>query len=200
MNLRVLSILLLLSTASCRTVSDELPVAAGVTLREYEFINTILATNDVLIENAHPVDVPEKKPEKPSWRRFISKEELKEHFQDLTDDTVDDLAEKNYWPHTFSDDPGHKLTPQLMSKDRLDEFFSSFGSDIFKAWEAFSKEFKGAGDYTRISRPGFNKTGNQALVYFEYTCGITCGGTDYRFYVKEGEGWVEKGKYNMWMS
>ena len=67
-------------------------------------------------------------------------------------------------------------------------------------WEAFYRKHPGATGFLVLSRVGFNREMNQALVYRAFSCGSTCGYGSYVLLVKEDGVWKIKVRAGDWIS
>lgn len=68
------------------------------------------------------------------------------------------------------------------------------------SWAEFEQKYPNAITITTLSKIGFNKKFDQALVYMAYFCGNECGSANIYFLVREGDTWTVKGSVNVWMS
>jgi hypothetical protein len=67
-------------------------------------------------------------------------------------------------------------------------------------WTEFEQKYPDAISITTLSKVGFNKRLDQALVYMAYYCGNECGSANIYFLVREGDIWKVEGSVNVWMS
>lgn len=67
-------------------------------------------------------------------------------------------------------------------------------------WEAFYRNYRGAAGFLMLSKVGFNREMNQALVYRAFACNDTCGFGSYIFLVKEGGRWRIRSVAERWVS
>jgi hypothetical protein len=65
--------------------------------------------------------------------------------------------------------------------------------------DALQKKY-GTSLIIRLSRVGFNKSRNQALVHVEHYCGLLCGGGDYLVLSKRDENWTVVKGVDTWVS
>lgn len=165
---------------------------------EYQFIaNTFggsAKSRTVLIEETLAPKLLEK--EKPGIYNDTWKEELSEALPALGEDTRADFFIKNDRPYKWSD--GEKRF-NLVNRNRLEKIFAR-GLESGDPWIEFFKEFPSSRGYYEISRAGFNKTGDQALIFQIWRCGGTCGEASYVLYVKVRGHWEEKGKLTKYVS
>ncbi|MBA3766442.1 MAG: hypothetical protein H0W99_05535 [Acidobacteria bacterium] len=86
---------------------------------------------------------------------------------------------------------------RLISQQEI-ERFSPSKPGIW--WEAFYRDYRGAAGFLMLSKVGFNREMNQALVYRAFACGDTCGFGSYVFLVKKGGVWRIKSVSEPWVS
>jgi hypothetical protein len=56
-------------------------------------------------------------------------------------------------------------------------------------WNQFHAKYPGARGIITFSRPGFDKSGNHALVYYRLSCGTLCGQVGYVLLKNSGGQW-----------
>jgi hypothetical protein len=56
-------------------------------------------------------------------------------------------------------------------------------------WQAFYRRFPGSSGYIELSRVGFSRDGNTAMILIEYGCGALCGGTIYAVLERRSGKW-----------
>ncbi|HEX6575930.1 MAG TPA: hypothetical protein VF042_13255, partial [Gemmatimonadaceae bacterium] len=56
-------------------------------------------------------------------------------------------------------------------------------------WNQFRQKYPGARGILRLSRPGFDQKGKNALVYYRFSCGTLCGKVGYVLLRKSGDTW-----------
>lgn len=71
-----------------------------------------------------------------------------------------------------------------MSASEVDKFFAE-GLD----WKEFGKKYPNSGGFFVVSRAGFSKDNNQALVFVARFCGTACGAGDHHFLMKTNGEW-----------
>jgi len=67
-------------------------------------------------------------------------------------------------------------------------------------WGSFYRNYRGAAGFLMLSKVGFNREMNQALVYRAFACGDTCGFGSYVCLVKEGGRWRIRSVAEQWVS
>jgi hypothetical protein len=64
----------------------------------------------------------------------------------------------------------------------------------------FAQKYPNAISITTLSKIGFNKKLDQALIYMAYRCGDECGSANIYFLVRKGDIWKVEDSANVWMS
>ena len=67
-------------------------------------------------------------------------------------------------------------------------------------WSKFYKKYPESGGYISLSNVGFNKSKDQALVYFVHWCGMLCGTGNYVLLSKDESGWKVDSVAMIWIS
>lgn len=88
------------------------------------------------------------------------------------------------------------LSYQMISSEHLSKIFKKHG----RGWEAFYKEYPKAAGYWDFSRPGFNSSHDEAVLYVGHYCGGLCGTGHLYFLKKENGRWRVESKQMMWIS
>jgi len=83
-----------------------------------------------------------------------------------------------------------------ITEREIQGYFSEGGG----RWQAFNRDYQNAGGFVTLSKVGFNRDMNQALVYLASSCGDTCGLGSLVFLVEEGNTWKIKGTTAAWVS
>jgi hypothetical protein len=67
-------------------------------------------------------------------------------------------------------------------------------------WGEFYKRYPDSGGFISVSRPGFNKEMDQALIFIEHRCGDLCGTGHYILLEKSGDTWKVIQQNLVWIS
>jgi hypothetical protein len=87
-------------------------------------------------------------------------------------------------------------TYKLVSHREIDSLFAKGGG----WWDAFYKKYPNAGGIWRLSRPGYNATGDEAVVYVAHGCGGLCG-TGHLYLLSKRDGnWKIENRVMLWIS
>jgi hypothetical protein len=74
------------------------------------------------------------------------------------------------------------------------------GVDFEEAWRQFYKKYPRSGGYVRVSRVGFNRAKDQALVHTSWMCGQRCGEGKYVLLVRRDGKWKIESQFLRWVS
>jgi len=74
----------------------------------------------------------------------------------------------------------------LMEKNEIDQILQSYGKD----GKRYKELYVDSGGVVGVSRVGFNREKNQALVYLAYDCGLMCGAGYYFLLIKRDGEWA----------
>lgn len=117
-------------------------------------------------------------------------------FPSLSDETFADYLKKIDDQTTLARSFDLKLPYLLIAKKDCEDA----GRRDDDAWSEFYKKYPDSAGSISFSRVGFNKTGTQALVYFEHWCRDLCGTGHYLLLSKGEKGWQVIGRGEMWIS
>lgn len=130
-------------------------------------------------------------------------DDIKQLLQNkLTDDTIANYESKlknaTELKRAFDID----LEYTLLSKTDHDSIFDNRKKfeDQQKDWSEFYEKYPESGGYISLSNVGFNKTGDQALVYFVHWCGGLCGTGHYLLLSKCKKDWKVDTLAMIWIS
>ena len=115
-------------------------------------------------------------------------------FPTLKEEVAEDYRTRNKEPLHL------KAVLQLKQKYLLVD--SNEIKKIFKrgGWGEFYKRYPDSGGFISVSRPGFNKEMNQALIFIEHGCGDLCGTGHYVLLEKSGDTWKVIQQNLVWIS
>jgi hypothetical protein len=111
-------------------------------------------------------------------------------------ETLDSFRDANAQSHPLDDRLRLPGRIGWISEREVEDYFRAGGG----GWQAFNRDHQNAGGFITLSRVGFNRNMNQALVYLASACGETCGLGSLVFLVKEGGSWRIKGTAAAWIS
>jgi hypothetical protein len=88
------------------------------------------------------------------------------------------------------------LSYQMISTEYLNKIFKKGGRN----WEAFYKAYPKAAGYWDFSRPGYDSSHDEAMLYVGHYCGGLCGTGHLYFLKKENGHWEVLSKQMLWIS
>lgn len=89
---------------------------------------------------------------------------------DLAQDTINDLKSKSERSYIFEESFALLNKYKLLTKEDMTGLFPE--RDVY--WETFHKRYPNSSGLISLSREGFNREMNQALVFFMSMCGGLC--------------------------
>jgi hypothetical protein len=122
-------------------------------------------------------------------------EALKWDFPLADPATLDSYRVNNEQPHRMTEHPF-----LLRIKSRLIRRQDMPNTSHGEWWDDFYRQYPGAEGFFTLSKVGFNREMNQALVYRSFACQDTCGYGSYVLLVKEGGVWRIKAQAGQWIS
>lgn len=87
----------------------------------------------------------------------------------------------------------------VVDYDAIEGLFA-FGADLEEAWKEFYGKYPRSNGYIRVSRVGFNRAKDQALVQMSWMCDRRCGEGKYVLLVRRDGKWKVEGKAMVWAS
>src|ERR1044072_17126 len=177
-------------TAVGRTRHDECPTA-----EEYA-VFTALFPDSANSDNTSQIVIEDKT----VGSDLIGDLDLRKFLKDLQPlkaETIDDFLVRNQVQCKLIDHFDLKVKVNLVSAEELRKIFNG---DLDEGWKAVHNTYPGVGAFQTLSRVGFSKDHNQALVYFPHFCGSLCGQGEY-FVLEKIEGkWRVKNRIGSWIS
>lgn len=85
----------------------------------------------------------------------------------------------------------------VVSKADLSNAFGD--KSVTEAWESFHSKYPNSSGIITLSRVGFNKRGNEALVYIKTSCGPMCADGKIAFLIKDKGVWKTKKIFELWV-
>lgn len=115
----------------------------------------------------------------------------------LTQELIDDFLLQNKTSADLEKKFDLKLETLLIKKSEIDEVRKVYDPSH---WEDFYKKYPDSKGFIQLSRVGFNRTKDRALVYFQHWCGNLCGSGHYLLLSKGRDGWKVDFKRMIWIS
>lgn len=133
--------------------------------------------------------------------RSFTKPELEERIRwavsDVSDDALKDLSSKLDKSLKLTDVFSLKSNYRLISREQLNLFFKGSNGG---GWKKFHETYPDSDGYAGFSRVGFNGKKDNAIVYFEYSCGGLCGSGYYLTLNKKKGHWEVSSRKMVWVS
>lgn len=113
------------------------------------------------------------------------------------------LLVNNYLARNVSPQPLEKrfefgMPYVLFSRRESEEVFS--GQNLDEQWRAFYAKYPGSPGVINLSRIGFSRDSNLALVYMGKTCGSLCGEGTFYLLARRNGSWVVENQAPWWAS
>jgi len=176
------------------------PIEQGVsTTEEYEvfsaLVNDLFAKDNVklvVITNPTCCDKPNMDPQSESWKMYL------EYLGPVSNETLEDYVARNRQPIALETKFKLKTNYQIVPYEGVEKLFSNV--DLDDAWKTFYSKYPASGGYIRLSRIGFNKTKDQAMVSTAWMCNTLCGEGNYVVLTKQDGSWKVLKKVVTWVS
>jgi hypothetical protein len=120
---------------------------------------------------------------------------IKEQLSPL-EDTFDDFQGKNKRSYKLERKFDLKVPHVLISEKQSHEIFKQG----VRGWTTFYEKYRDSSGEIQVSRVGFNRRRNQALVYVARMCGGLCGSGVYSLLEKTGGAWTIIKQTRIWAS
>jgi hypothetical protein len=112
--------------------------------------------------------------------------------RETAEDFLDNSGAKCALSSAFAEGKSYSL----LNQNVLDTAFKK-GHD---GWDKFYKLYPKAAGYWTFSRPGYNATGDEALLYVGHHCGWLCGTGHLYLLRKQASDWVVVNRQMLWIS
>lgn len=119
---------------------------------------------------------------------------IKSGLKDISKDTLNSYMERNAQPSPLAPDMDLSVEYVLISQDELASVFNQPDG-----WDVFHQKYSEAG-YSVVSRVGFNRTLDQALIYVGHMSGPLMGSGSYYLMEKKNSEWLIKEEIMVWIS
>lgn len=122
-------------------------------------------------------------------------EHVSKRMPALEKETILNFQAKNDKKYPLKNLFNLKVKYVLISKEETDKIFKNL-----KHWDAFYKKYPGAQGIMTLSRTGFNRKMNQALIYMGNMSHSKAGGGGYFLLVKKNGKWIIQKEVMVWVS
>jgi len=136
------------------------------------------------------------------WETKENWQQVKYRLPALSDETIADYESRLKNSTKLTRKFTLRPTYTLLSKGAYESVFGddkSQNSTEIK-WSEYYKKYSGSEGYIWLSNVGYNKSRDQALLYFVHWCGIMCGTGHYILLDKKNDVWIVAGIGGMWIS
>ncbi|HEY0763366.1 MAG TPA: hypothetical protein VGD61_13435 [Pyrinomonadaceae bacterium] len=116
-------------------------------------------------------------------------------FPTLAAGVVKDYKARNKQPVRLKDSFDLNIKHLVVKKEKIEKIFAGRGW-----WQEFYKIYPDSGGLIVLSRVGFSRAMNQALVYIQHGCGGLCGTGHYVLLEKSGDRWQVVKRNMVWIS
>jgi len=123
-------------------------------------------------------------------------------IMDIQLDTYEDFRSNTKTGGRLSRSFAAGLMYVIVPNEKISSFFEgpSDGAQIENGWQAYYKEYPTSGGYISFSHVGFNKANDEAIVYFQHSCGSLCASGYYLVLNKQKTTWRVKNRRMLWIS
>jgi hypothetical protein len=109
-------------------------------------------------------------------------------------DTVADFERKARSSCVLKPQFGNTESYKVITQAELDKIFKEGD------WEDFYKKYPEAGGVWTFSRPGYNSSRNEAVLYVSHACGSLCGTGHLYFLTEQNNQWTVQNRLMLWIS
>ncbi len=114
-------------------------------------------------------------------------------------DTIADFTSKKGARCPVDAGFGDQGTYSIIGADETESFFDRKKGDR-DGWKVFYEKYPRAAGFWQFSRPGSNKSADEALVYVSHSCGWLCGTGHLYLLARENGQWKVKNRVILWIS
>ncbi len=116
---------------------------------------------------------------------------LSQATDEVPADLIRDFCTKNSKPQAVWPDLSKRLAVVLLNRQEMKTIFSAGHGQKPDGWDRFYAKYPKSPGIVTISRVGFNRRGNMAMVYVGSQSHWLAGGGHIRILRKQGDKWVE---------
>jgi hypothetical protein len=120
-------------------------------------------------------------------------------FSSLSQQAINDFKTKNKQAYELNDQFKLDVKINFIRSDELNKLFQTRNSQQ-DGWMIFNQQYPTAYAIITLSRVGFNKERNQALIFVAFGCGWLCGEGNYILLTKKDGMWKIEAKSMTWIS
>jgi len=112
-------------------------------------------------------------------------------------ETFSDYADKARSACAVKPEFGDPNSYKIIARDEIDNFFKK---SVGRGWQEFYKKYPKSAGFWQFSRPGYNSTRDEALLYVGHSCGGLCGTGHLYLLSKQNGQWTVKNRVMLWIS
>ena|SRR5215469_1841779 len=178
--------------SSCELTQDDYAVFGALlnVLRGPEDPEEAWERKQMLIANVTTPPFPDQPVEQTRWG-FRSNSKAAP-----SQETLSDYVEKAHSTCAVKPEFGDPHSYEIIAREELDSFFKKGGG----WWQGFYQKYPKSAGYWQFSRPGYNSTGDEALLYADHVCGDLCGTGHLYLLSKQSGKWTVKNHVMLWIS
>lgn len=162
---------------------------------EYKVYNAVLKSNKELLIIRDKTNMDEDSKN----MKFLEMRGFGIFFKELNPETLTEFLTKNETTEKLEEKFSSDITYKFISTEELEKQFA-FKSDGEMNWEDFRTQYQKNEKLFTLSRVGFSKEKDQALVFITFWCGFTCGEGNFYILKKENSEWKIVNKIMSWIS
>jgi hypothetical protein len=125
---------------------------------------------------------------------------IRRKLSQVKSDTLNDYNSHDRRSYELNNNFGISLNVSLITEEDLIPIRRKEKADLGESYKATFKEKFSTENLISFSRVGFNRKMNQALIQVGYSCGTTCGESNYIILSKKNNRWIIKKKLMTWIS
>jgi len=112
-------------------------------------------------------------------------------------ETLRDYAERAHGACTVKPEFGDPNSYKIIERDEVDGFFKK---GVGRGWQEFYSKYPKSAGYWQFSRPGYNSSRDEAMLYVGHSCGGLCGTGHLYLLSKQNGKWTVKNRVMLWIS
>lgn len=194
--MRVLLLIIALSATGCHSQRSPPAVASSKGVSEMDVVVSFLAkqydycvksNTPLVIEDTFSIDMlnMERKSQEEFTRSLVS-----QASDEIPADLIQDFCAKNAKPQVVWPDLPKRLPVVLLSRGELEAIFSAGHGQKPDGWDTFYAKYPKSPGIITISRVGFSRRGDVAMVYIGSQSHWLAGGGRIRILRKQDGKWV----------
>jgi len=194
--MRALLIMFMLAFAGCgsqptepavRNAPDAPEVDVVVSLLTHDYDNSVRRKTPLVVEATFSIAMLRLGDSHAKFAQSL----LSRASDDVPADLIRDFCAKNAKPQKVWPELGKRLPVILLSGEEVESLFSAGHEHKTNGWDRFYAKYPKSPGITTISRVGFNRRGDMAMVYVGWQADWLLGHGGIRVLRKQGRKWTE---------